>query len=235
MVNATLLPIIGQPRCGSNLFVEVLGKHPNVLMHGELFNQNGVAMGAQWLRQIPEPVMRAHIQQPVVFLHKVVLNIPEQTTVVGFKLFRDQLHSTAHLAAVIAMAKHVIVLRRWDTLAWYISYRKAQLTGQFVAGRKSADTDAVVPLDRPRGYAAEQEAWFNLTDQLLTESRKSSDAVIRMGYEHDLHDLERLHASLKSVERFLGVPDYFKSHPPMPFTTRQSTSTPPRLSCSGVC
>jgi len=236
MVNASLLLIIAQPRSGTNLFCQTMTQHPQVLMHAELFNSKK-AMGArQFLERIPEVINQTRRENPVRFVREVLKHHTSNQTVVGFKLFRGQVASEADVATLIGMAAHIIIIKRRDTLAWYVSYRLAQMTGDWLAHPskipKVAPPVPVLSLDNMRENVASQNAWYNMTDRMLSQSGKPSSIVLRLEYEHDLQDLARLRTTLKRVEKFVNVTPYFRDRPPVVRLSRQAQFDPPRLSCS---
>ncbi len=91
--NYTPLCILGVPRCGSNLLSTMLSNHPDILVHGEVFNENVRARiaASSWQKRPQTPYafgpFREHLETQVFPLEA------EDMRVIGFKLFPPHLDS----------------------------------------------------------------------------------------------------------------------------------------------
>jgi LPS sulfotransferase NodH len=114
--------ILAAPRSGSNLLCTLLGSHPAILCHHEIFNPAGIRValelrGTEFLLGTLDERQR----DPLAFLD-AVWAAPLGHACVGFKLTHRQNEPVfRHLLADTGVAK--IVLRRQNRMKTYVSQR----------------------------------------------------------------------------------------------------------------
>lgn len=168
--------ILAARRSGSNLLCSLLGSHPDVRCHHELFNPNGIFTTLDERDDAtPADALAARDRDPLGFLDRVWRDA-RGAQALGFKMTPDQAPDVlAHVLADTGIAK--IVLRRHNTLRQLVSERIADATGRWEA------YDDAPPLARPRvhvdavelaEHAARVEAFHAGIDAALLRSGQSS-------------------------------------------------------------
>ena len=135
--NYTRFIILGRSRTGSNLLRGLLNEHAQIVVLGELFqNEQEIGWAYPGYSQSPKMLKLFH-NQPVKFLgEKVFRNYPTQTAAVGFKIFYyharsknwqpvwDYLRNQQNL--------HVIHIKRRNLLKTHLSKKRAEQTDEWV-------------------------------------------------------------------------------------------------------
>lgn len=208
--------ILAARRSGSNLLCSLLGSHPAVRCHHELFNPNGIFTALDERDDATSPdALAARDRDPIGFLDDI-WDDTRGAQAIGFKMTPDQAPDVlAHVLADTGIAK--IVLRRQNALRRLVSERIADATGRWEA------YDDAPPLARPRvhvdagelaEHAARVEAFHAAIDAALLRSGQVS---LALRYE-DLFDTNEQARLLA----FLGLP-------PHPLRTRSLHQNPEPL------
>jgi hypothetical protein len=122
--------ILAAPRSGSNMLCTMLGSHPSILCHHEVFNPKGIRLALR-LRETGFSLgtVEERERDPGAFLERVWatdLGFPR----VGFKLTHRQNEPVfRRLLADATVAK--VVLRRRNRLKAYVSYRIAETIAEW--------------------------------------------------------------------------------------------------------
>jgi hypothetical protein len=192
--------ILAAPRSGSNMLCTMLGSHPSILCHHEIFNPKGIRLALQ-LRETGFVLgtVEERGQDPEAFLERVWttrLGFP----CVGFKLtHRQDERVFCHVLSDATVAK--IVLRRRNRLKTYVSHRISETLGEWEVYRPQ-DLIRERPRIRvePRAFlerVAFDEAYY---DEIGSTIDARGQAQIEVWYERlfsaDVQD---------SILEFLGL------------------------------
>ena len=208
--------ILAARRSGSNLLCSLLGSHPDVRCHHELFNPSGIFTALDERDDAtPADALAARDRDPLGFLDRVWRDA-RGAQALGFKMTPDQAPGVlAHVLGDTGIAK--IVLRRHNPLRQLVSERIADATGRWEA------YDDAPPLARPRvhvdavelvEHAARVDAFHAGIDAALLRSGQSS-LSLRYEWLFDPDEQARLLA-------FLGLR-------PQPLRTRSVHQNPEPL------
>jgi LPS sulfotransferase NodH len=193
--------ILAAPRTGSNMMCTLLGSHPDVLCHHELFNPRGVFYalelrdGSFDLGGIDE-----RDREPLAFLERV-WSADLGHTHVGFKMTHRQ--NEAVLAAVLRDADvRKIVLRRENRVRTFVSKRISEELDQWEV-YSEADLNGERPrvhvdVDALRESIAENEDYYSELEQVL---EATGQPFLRVSYE------QLVAGERARVLEFLDVPD----------------------------
>ncbi|MFD0723979.1 hypothetical protein [Lysobacter brunescens] len=208
--------ILAARRSGSNLLCSLLGSHPEVRCHHELFNPNGIFTVLDEREETTTAdALAARDRDPIGFLDRIWSDA-RGARAIGFKMTPEQAPEVlAHVLADAGIAK--IVLRRQNALRRLVSERIAGITGRWEA------YDDASPLARPRvhveadelaEHAARVDAFHAGIDAALL---RSGQAALSLRYEclFDADEQARLLA-------FLDLP-------PHPLRTRSIHQNPEPL------
>jgi hypothetical protein len=201
--SATRFVILAAPRTGSNMLCTLVGSHPDVLCHHELFNPRGVFYalelrdGSFGLGGIEE-----RDRDPIGFLERVWAADLGHTHV-GFKMTHRQ--NEAALDAVLQDRRvRKIVLRRENRVRTFVSQ---QISEQLDEWEVYSEADLVcerprvrVDPDALRTSIAENEAYYG---ELEASLEATGQPFLRVSYERLLDG----NADQGRVLEFLGVPD----------------------------
>jgi hypothetical protein len=196
--------ILAAPRTGSNMLCTLLGSHPDILCHHELFNPGGVFYalklrdGSFDLGGIVE-----RDRDPLAFLERV-WSADLGHSHVGFKMTHRQ-NETVLDAVLRDVDVRKIVLRRQNRVRTFVSQRISEETGQWEVYR-----EADLVSERPRVHVdvaalreniAENEGYYGEVERLL---EATGQPFVRVSYERLLagRDGERTR-----VLEFLGLPE----------------------------
>lgn len=130
--------IICQARSGSTMLGSALGRHPQVLMHGEVFgahhfplNFYGVDETLPWPTPIEIVLKRARDRDPINFLEEFIFADTGRTRV-GFKFKYEEFSIWPQIVDYIKTHEiPVIMLSRADLFDRYISELEAEYSGFF--------------------------------------------------------------------------------------------------------
>lgn len=208
--------ILAARRSGSNLLCSLLGSHPDVRCHHELFNPDGIfTVLDERDEAATTDALAARDRDPLGFLDRIWRDA-RGAQAVGFKMTPDQAPDVlAHVLADSGVAK--ILLRRHNPLRQLVSERIAGATGRWEA------YDDAPPLARPRvhvepdelaEYTARVDAFHAGIDAVLLRSGQSS-LPLRYEWLFDPDEQARLLA-------FLGLR-------PQPLRTRSVRQNPEPL------
>lgn len=175
--------ILAARRSGSNLLCSLLGSHPDVRCHHELFNPNGIFTALDERDEATSAhALAARDRDPIGFLDDIWGDV-RGAQVVGFKMTPDQAPDVlAHVLGDSGIAK--IVLRRHNALRRLVSERIADATGRWEA------YDDAAPLARPRvrvdagdlaEHVAQVESFHAGIDAALL---RSGQAALSLRYEY---------------------------------------------------
>lgn len=195
--------VLAAPRTGSNWLCSMLGSHPDILCHHELFNPAGIHAALSWRGGAVDVESALGTQAerdraPLAFLARV-WSRTEGRRAVGFKLNRGQ--NEAAFAAVLAdRGVRKILLRRDNRLKTFVSERIAARTGLWESYPGSPQSDwqvrIRVDLDELRRHIDENRAYY---DSLTAEI--DGQDVLAVRYE----DLVSSSEAWRPVFGFLGV------------------------------
>lgn len=163
--------VLAYQRTGSNMLVRnFLNKHPEILMHFELFNEKAIytqsnpgvtTSGA--IRDIA--AIRARDRDPASFLSRTISGGAAST--VGFKLFPEHVQDEEFVERLLADRRiRKVVLRRENGLACLTSIVRASVTGRYI--HKSHDDIAIhlSPKDVQAWYEGYDRYYSFLRDRL---------------------------------------------------------------------
>ena len=194
--------ILAAPRTGSNMMCTLLGSHPDVLCHHELFNPRGIFYaldlrdGSFDLGGIEE-----RDREPLPFLDRVWAADLGHTHV-GFKMTHRQ--NEAVLDAVLRDADvRKIVLWRRNRVRTFVSRRISEELDQWeVYGEAELGSERPrvrVDVDALRESVAEDDGYYRELVHVLEETRQP---FLRVSYERLVDDGGRTRAL-----EFLDLPD----------------------------
>lgn len=202
------LVLLSAPRSGSTLLVEMLRTHGDVLMHGEPFHEQDLRTsrkdGLAHNVTVDNAAFRRRRERPQDLLEALAAKHTNRK-VVGFKLFSKHLDWTK-LDTFLEWADHLILLRRDDAFAQYVSICLAQASDVWQAWRGAQKHDHLISVD-PTLYAtwAKHERTFvDTVEQALKASTRPPD-VLHLTYERDLCAPRARRNTLRRVEKFLGL------------------------------
>ena len=143
------LVLLSAPRSGSTLLVEMLRTHGDVVMHGEPFHEQDLRAsrkdGLARNVTVDDAAFRRRRERPQELLEALGRQHANRR-VVGFKLFSKHL-DWKRLGTFLDWATHLILLRRDDAFAQYVSICLAQASNVWAAYPGSAKHDHVVSVD----------------------------------------------------------------------------------------
>ena len=123
----------------------------------------------------------------------------------GFKLFSKHL-DWKRLDTFLDWATHLILLRRDDAFAQYVSICLAQASNVWAAYPGSAKHDHVVSVDAALFDTwSKHEAAFVATVERALAKATNPPGVLHLTYERDLCAPHARRNTMRRVERFLGV------------------------------
>jgi len=183
--------IVAARRTGSNLLCTLLGSHPDVLCHHELFNPDGIFYALP-LREngFSLGTLAERAADPLGFLGRVWdANLGKRC--IGFKMTRGQ-HRRVLEALLADPTVRVIVLRRANRVKAFASELRAEATSRWeIYDRAELDPErprvhvAPAALD---AYLAANEAFYTEVDRALAGS---DGRVLRVTYERLFRDDEQ--------------------------------------------
>jgi LPS sulfotransferase NodH len=199
--DAVRFVIVAARRTGSNLLCTLLGSHPDVLCHHELFNPGGIFYALP-LRDgdFSLGTLAERAADPLAFLTRVWAESLGKRCV-GFKMTRGQ--DPLVLDALFADAKvRVIVLRRANRIKAFVSEVRAEAAKRWEV-YDPADLDSARPRVRvdPRvldSYIAENEAFYAEVNAALARCGRPA---LRVTYERLFRNDEQ-----RRILDFLGLP-----------------------------
>ncbi|MDE0368107.1 MAG: hypothetical protein OXP09_21370 [Gammaproteobacteria bacterium] len=164
-------------RSGSTMLCTLIGSHPQVLCHHEVFAQGGPAtvFGAYARRRKTDPGFERRLRdyrdrEPKTFLYDIVFN-PQGRRCVGFKLKTDEVFLPAYKTVREAVAAdtdiRVIHLIRRNLIDQYVSHRVVEKTGVLFLRRKE---------ERPRvaPFTVDIEHFLAFIDDVKGRQRAAS-------------------------------------------------------------
>jgi LPS sulfotransferase NodH len=198
----TRFVILAAPRTGSNMLCTLLGSHPQILCHHEIFNPTGIfyALG---LRDTSFSLGTSEdrARDPLEFLARI-WKAPMDHICVGFKMTHRQNEIVFDTVLNDPLVKK-IVLRRKNRLKTYVSWLVAQQTGQWEVYRETdlARHRRKVPVDEAalRQHITENEQYWAHIECVLQTTRQDWVSVV---YEKLLEQSDEC----ERILQFLGVP-----------------------------
>jgi LPS sulfotransferase NodH len=198
--------ILAAPRTGSNMLCTLLGSHPDVLCHHEVFNPDGVFYALE-LRDgsLDLDGIEERDRDPLAFLERV-WSTDLGHSHVGFKMTHRQ-NETVLDAVLRDVGVRKIVLRRQNRVRTFVSRQISEQTGQWEAYR-----EADLVSERPRVHVdvaalrediAENEGYYGEVERLL---ETTGQPFVRVWYERLLAGRRDERARARVLE-FLGLPE----------------------------
>ena len=202
------LVLLSAPRSGSTLLVEMLRTHGDVVMHGEPFHEQDLRAsrkdGLARNVTVDDAAFRRRRERPQELLEALGKQHANRH-VVGFKLFSKHL-DWKRLDTFLDWATHLILLRRDDAFAQYVSICLAQASNVWAAYPGSAKHDHVVSVDAALFDTwSKHEAAFVETVERALAKAANPPGVLHLTYERDLCAPHARRNTMRRVERFLGV------------------------------
>ena len=200
--------LLSAPRSGSTLLVEMLRTHGDVVMHGEPFHEQDLRAsrkdGLARNVTVDDAAFRRRRERPQELLEALGKQHANRR-VVGFKLFSKHL-DWKRLDTFLDWATHLILLRRDDAFAQYVSICLAQASNVWAAYPGSAKHDHVVSVDAALFDTwSKHEAAFVETVERALAKAANPPGVLHLTYERDLCAPHARRDTMRRVERFLGV------------------------------
>ncbi len=191
--------IVAARRTGSNLLCTLVGSHPDVLCHHELFNSGGIYYALPLRKSgFSLGTIDDREAEPLAFLARVWQHTLGKGCV-GFKMTRGQDEKV--IDAVLAdPGVRVIVLRRRNRIKTFVSELRAERTDRWEV-YDHADIAACprVPVDLQalEAYMAENEAFYAHIDAALA---RSGSPALQVTYERLFEPAEQAR-----ILAFLGL------------------------------
>jgi LPS sulfotransferase NodH len=210
--------ILGRSRTGSNFLRGLLNSHPAVYSLGEVFrNQDAIDFDHPDFL-VTEKLIKLYQSDPITFLETVVFRkIPEQYSVLGFKLFYyhartppfDQLWHYLENHPEI----HIIHIKRKNMLHTHLSRARAEQTDIWVntSGQKEKQQALSLNYEACLQDFQQTRDWENWADRFF-----QNHPLIQVYYEDLASDF---HEQAGRLQHFLNL----KSMPLQPRTHKQST------------
>ncbi len=193
--------VLATPRSGSNMLCGMLGSHPLILCHHEIFNPKGVRLALE-LRDSDFSLgsVDDREQAPLDFLDRVWANDLGHPCV-GFKLTHRQNEAVyRHVLTDASIAK--IVLRRRNRLKIYVSRRISEQLAEWEVYRPEDLTRerprVKVDVRQLRNEAAFDDAYYA---EIVTAMETNGHKWLETHYEDLLSGGEQ-----NRILGFLGVP-----------------------------
>ena len=201
------LVLLSAPRSGSTLLVEMLRTHGDVVMHGEPFHEQDLRAsrkdGLARNVTVDDAAFRRRRERPQELLEALGKQHANRR-VVGFKLFSKHL-DWKRLDTFLDWATHLILLRRDDAFAQYVSICLAQASNVWAAYPGSAKHDHVVSVDAALFDTwSKHEAAFVETVERALAKAANPPGVLHLTYERDLCAPHARRNTMRRVERFLA-------------------------------
>ena len=200
------LVLLSAPRWGSTLLVEMLPTHGDVVMHGEPFHEQDLRAsrkdGLARNVTVDDAAFRRRRERPQELLEALGRQHANRR-VVGFKLFSKHL-DWKRLDTFLDWATHLILLRRDDAFAQYVSICLAQASNVWAAYPGSAKHDHVVSVDAALFDTwSKHEAAFVETVERALAKAANPPGVLHLTYERDLCAPHARRNTMRRVERFI--------------------------------
>lgn len=193
--------ILAAPRTGTNMLCTLLGSHPDILCHHELFNPDGIYTALELRDTSFDPgTIAARDRDPLGFLDRI-WTMDRGRSHVGFKMTCGQ-NETALYAVLRDPAVRTIVLRRENRVRTFVSRLIAEQTGQWEvydeADLRLPRPRVRVDVDALRRSIAENEAYYAELERVRQSTRQ---AFLSVSYERLVAGGER-----SRLLEFLGLP-----------------------------
>jgi LPS sulfotransferase NodH len=195
--------ILAAPRSGSNMLCSMLGSHPDILCHHELFNPGGIFY-ALHLRDSDFQLansMQERDQEPLAFLEKVWHQHGDKSCV-GFKMTYQQ--NRAVFDAVMAERDiRKIVLRRKNVVKSHVSKLIAEQSGvweDYGQARRDERMQIELDFDQLQQDAAFNQGYYAHIEASLREAQQD---CLQVQYEQlpDIACQQQILAWLGCVNR----------------------------------
>lgn len=210
--------VLSARRAGSNMLCTILGAHPQVLCHHELFNPRGIFVALELRGRAPAWELAARDADPLGFLAQVWA-APHGRSRIGFKMTLRQAPTVLD-AVLDDPGIDKLVLRREDLLRAFVSERIAEALDEWEVYAPEALTRqrprvAVDPAAL-RSHVAGTHAYY---EDVTGRLRDRGHRFIELRYEalETADEQRRMFA-------FLGVPP-----PPQPLPARSVRQNPEPL------
>ncbi len=202
----TPLCILGVPRCGSNLLSVILNNHPDILTHGEIFNENVRARitAPFWQKRPRVPYnfspFREHLETHVFPAD------PEDKRVIGFKLFPPHLDvppdgRQACINTLLSVpGLKIILLVRENLLDIALSTSIASRDNEWTHFDKKDPSIKHIHIKPP---ALLWRMEYVQQQYLQAESLVQGQSVYRLTYNDLVHNTDTIQ---RELQEFLGVP-----------------------------
>jgi len=214
--------ILARSRTGSNFLRGLLNEHPQIVVLGELFQNNQEIGWAYPGYTQSKRTLALFRDRPVKFLdQKVFRNFSNQTKAVGFKIFYYHAHSNSWKPVWEYLQNQkdlrIIHIKRKNLLKTILSKKKADLTNIWV------DTDGNNQTRKPFSITLD----FDECQELFSQTRNWENEYAAFFSKHQIldifyEDLARDYSKeIQRVINFLEV----DQHPVQPQTRKQAKRT----------
>ncbi len=215
--------VLGEGRTGSNLLVQALNSHPNVVCYREVFNwtHKRIDYNVEGYEDLSRKDVRFRADDPLRLLdERIFRDYPADIAAVGLKLHYGHAFGFAGVeeALIEDQALRVVHLRRQNMLRTLVSLRVAEQTGVW---EHDEDASLRVRLRRLAGRVSTRVKYGDPARVRLTYEQCNQFFIVHalQGQRYDelfaahpvlqvrYEDLAKNRDSvLAGVQRFLGVP-----------------------------
>jgi len=196
--------VLAHPRSGSDLMIDTLKKHPQIVRFSELFHKRLVNFKVEGYDNRSTKLRALRNKYPVKFLEDYVFSsYRDNIRAVGFKLLPDQIDNNRFGCLWQWLEQNrdlkVISLTRQNLLARYTSQLIAQRDGRHLIKHESERTKTTITIDPNQCFAE-----FRRREHYIEKIRKcvKRHDVFEVNYEALAVDPDH---HLKEAQEFLGV------------------------------
>jgi hypothetical protein len=177
----TRFVILAAPRTGSNMLCTLLGSHPEILCHHEVFNPAGIFYALPYRDGgLDLGTIEERDREPLKFLDRLWRS-PLGFRYVGFKMTRGQ-DETVLQAVLDDPGIRKVILKRRSRLKTYVSEMISIQTGQwevYRAGDLIANRPKVrVDVSALRAHIALNDAFYTRIEKKLADSGQTFASVV---------------------------------------------------------
>ena len=188
--------ILCYPRTGSYLLVDMLNQFPEIVCHGEIFNEKFVELSPKAKEQVGYSLEERN-QDPFGYIRKIFSLDEDKHT--GFKLFPSHCKRVFEWAKTSTLIKRIALIRA--PFEVYVSLQRAKATGVWVDKWGKATKEAPKLRFDPEEFDGMIRHIRNHNENLqqLAESDTASTMMIRYNQVTQLE-------SLQKIAQFIGTP-----------------------------
>ena len=202
--------IVSQARSGSTMLGTAMGRHPQVIMHGEIFggynyplNFYGIDERMPWPTPLEIALKKIRDRDITRFLNDFVFCNTARKAI-GFKFKFEEFALWPTVPDFIVREKiKIIFLRRRNLLQRYFSEVEALATGSFNTTDSVGTGSAIIDVDSAWSLPAINDALeASHAFEQTAEKRFSDNPVLRLDYEDMISDWNQC---FTAVSNFLGI------------------------------